>query len=418
MKPELLFHDLLGLGLGWEVTECEHNGKFGSILIHVKETEHLWETERCPKCGGRVGCRDHTESMRWRHLNCFEHECELECRLPRGGCRDCEHVYRVRPPWEGKSKHFTKEFEAFTLLLAREMPMAKVAEVMKETDTRLWRMMLAHVESARDEVDFSRVRNVGVDEMNRCKGHRYLSVFADLTDKRVLYATEGKDHMVWDRFAEDLRAHYGDPAKVEQVSMDMSLAYMRGAEKNCENAEIVFDKYHVVAHVNDAVNAVRRREVSMGGWEAREQLKQSRWLWLKNPENLTDKERVRFDRIDRQNLCTAKAYQMRLTLQDIYLIPDVHRAARKFRAWCRWVRRVAAKYKELMFAAMVRCADMIELHLPGILAHWKHRLTNGFMEGLNSVFSAVKRKARGYRTTRYQTAMLYFVAGKLRIPAF
>jgi transposase len=109
----------------------------------------------------------------------------------------------VKPPWEGKSKHFTKEFEAFTLLLAREMPVAKVAEVMKETDTRLWRMILAHVESARDEVDFSQVRKVGVDEMNRCKGHRYLSVFADLSQKRVLYATEGKDHQVWARFAED-----------------------------------------------------------------------------------------------------------------------------------------------------------------------------------------------------------------------
>lgn len=418
MTPEKIFHDLLGLGLDWQVKECEHNGKFGSILIRVGETEHLWEVERCPMCGGRVSCRDHTKPLRWRHLNCFEHECELECCLPRGRCFECGHVYRVDPPWEGKSKHFTKEFEAFALLLAREMPMAKLAEVVHETDTRLWRMVLAHVESAREEADFSQVKYVGVDEMNRCRGHRYISVFADMLEKRVLYATEGKDHTVWDRFAEDLRAHYGDSSNVEQISMDMSLAYINGAKNNCENAEIVFDKYHVIAHANDAVNAVRRREMSMGGWEAREQLKQSRWLWLKNPENLSDKERERFDRIERQNLCTAKAYQMRLTLQDIYLIQDIDLAKRKLLAWCRWVRRVAKKYKELMFAAMVKCADMIELHLPGILAHWKHRLTNGFMEGLNSVFSAVKRRARGYRTSRYQIAMLYFVAGKLRIPAF
>jgi transposase len=355
--------------------------------------------------------------MRWRHLNCFEHECELECRLPRGKCQSCGHVYRVRPPWEGKSKHFTKEFEAFALVLAREMPVSKVADVMKETDTRVWRMVLAHVEAAREEVDFSQVDRLGVDEMNRARGQRYISVFADLADRRVLYATEGRDHTVWDRFAEDLRAHYGDPAQVDQISMDMSPAYIRGAQDTCADAEIVFDKYHVIAHANEAVNKVRRRELSMGGWEARTQLKKSRWLWMKNPENLSDKQRAQFDRIDRQNLCTAKAYQMRLTLQDIYTITDVHRAKKRFRAWCRWVRRVAKQYKELMFAAMVKCANMIEVHLPGILAHWKHRLTNGYMEGLNSVFSAVKRKARGYRSPRYQIAMLYFVAGQLRIPA-
>lgn len=417
MKAEDIFHDMLGLGLNWEVTECEYNGKYGSISIHVKETVRLWESERCPKCGGLVRGYDHTESMRWRHTDCFEHRSDLEARLPRGKCKGCGHIYRVRPPWEGKSKHFTKGFEAFALVLAREMPMARLAGVTNETDTRLWRLVLAHVESARTDADFSQVRHLGVDEMNRCRGHRYLSVFADLAEKRVLFATEGKDKTVWDRFDEDLRAHHGDPAQIEQISLDMSPSYIIGAESTCENAEIVFDKYHVIAHVNDAVNKVRQREVSQGDYDTRELLKRSRWLWLKNPGNLSDTERRRLDRIDRQNLCTAKAYQMRLTLQDIYAIPDVGRAKRKLRAWCRWVHRVAKTYTTLMFSSMVKCATMIELHLPGILAHWKHRLTNGFMEGLNSVFSAVKRRARGYRTPRYQIAMLYFVAGKLRIPA-
>jgi len=417
MTPEKIFHDLLGLGLSWVVEECLYDGQHTKVVLRVKETEHLWEQERCPKCGGRVSLYDHTEPLRWRHLNCFEHECEIECRLPRGRCASCEHTYRVRPPWEGKSKHFTKEFEAFTLILAREMPMKKVGDILKETDTRLWRLVLLHVDAAYSEADFSGVTCVGVDEMSRCRGHRYVSVFADLVEKRVIFATEGKDQTVWDRFSAALQAHYGHADKIREVSMDMSPAYVAGVTKNCPNAEIVFDKYHVIAHVNQAVDEVRRCEMRTGGWDVRQQLKATRWVWLKNPQNLTTKEQKRLDRVDQQNRCTAKAYQMRLTLQDIYLLNDVNVAKRKLRAWCRWVHAVARRHVSLMFAHMVKCANMIEVHLNGILAHWKHRLTNGFMEGLNSVFSAVKRKARGYRSPRYLIAMLYFVAGKLRLPA-
>lgn len=411
-----MFHSLLGLGLSWSVEECIYE-EHRKIVLHVKETEHLWEQERCPQCTGRVRCYDHTEPLRWRHLNCFEHECEIECRLPRGRCASCAHTYRVRPPWEGKSKHFTKEFEAFTLVLAREMPVKKVADILKETDTRLWRMILAHVDAAYAEADFSGVRCVGVDEFSRCRGHRYLSIFADLLQKRILFATEGKDQTVWDRFAEALVAHNGRAASIREVSMDMSGSYIVGATRNVPDAEIVFDKYHVIAHVNEAVDETRRQEMRMGGWDARKELKKTRWVWLKNPENLTVKECKRLSRVDQRNRCTAKAYQMRLTLQDIYRIEQVEVAKKKLRAWCRWVRTIAHRHPTLMFLKMVKCASMIEVHLNGILAHWKHRLTNGFMEGMNSVFSAVKRKARGYRSPRYLTAMLYFIAGRLRIPA-
>src|SRR5262249_22618710 len=110
-------------------------------------------------------------------------------------------------------------------------------------------------------------------------------------------------------------------------------------------------------------------------------------------------------------------YQMRLVLQDIYRSPSATVAHRRFRVWCRWVRWVARFHKSRLFASMVKAAQMVEEHLAGILAHWKWGITNAFMEGLNSVFSAVKRKARGYRSTTYLIRMLYLVAGKLRIPS-
>lgn len=132
-----------------------------------------------------------TETLTRRHHNVFQHRCAITCRLPRGKCRQCGHVFRVRPPWEGLSTRSTKEFAAFALLLKRELPMCKVAALVGETDARLWRMLFRPADAAYAEADFSKVCCVGVDE---------LSVFADLMQKRVLFATEGKDHSVWEKF--------------------------------------------------------------------------------------------------------------------------------------------------------------------------------------------------------------------------
>jgi transposase len=418
MTPEKLFHELLGLGLNWEVIESGFERESGTVHLEIRETPGLWDSARCPKDGGLVFCYDHTEVITWRHLNVFQHRCELTCRLPRGKCRQCGHVFRVRPPWEGLSTHFTKEFEAFALLLMREMPMSKVGEAVGETDTRLWRMLFRQVDAAYAEADFSQVCCVGVDEMSVRKGHEYISVFADLVRKRVLFATEGKDKQTWVKFLEALEQHNGHRHSITQASMDMSVAYQSGVAENCRNAQVVFDKFHVIKNVSAAVDRVRRAEVRLGGQGVWEALHKSQWLWRKNPENLTDQEQARLAGIKDKNLCTAKAYQMRLVLQDIYRSIDAGSARHRFKIWCRWVRWVARFYKASLFASMVKMAQMIENHLAGILAHWKSGVTNAFMEGLNSVFSATKRKARGYRSTTHLVTMLYFTAGKLRLPQF
>ncbi len=418
MTPEKLFHELLGLGLNWEVIESRFERESGTVFLEIRETARLWESERCPKDGGLVFCYDHTEELTWRHLNVFQHRCQITCRLPRGKCRQCGHVFRVRPPWEGLSLHFTKEFEAFALLLMREMPVSRVAKLVGETDTRLWRMLFRQVDAAYAEADFSSVCCVGGDELSVRKGHEYVSVFADLLRKRVLFATEGKDHTVWERFGAALEAHNGHRHALTQVSMDMSPAYQKGVRETCRNAQVVFDKFHVIAHANQGVDEVRRAEVRLGGAGVWEALRRSQWLWRKNPENLTEQEQARLAGIDQKRLRTAKAYQMRLVLQDIYRSATATVARHRFRVWCRWVRWVARFQPKNLLRSMVKVADLVEHHLAGILAHWKWGVTNAFLEGLNSVFSATKRKARGYRSTTHLITMLYFVAGKLRLPPF
>ncbi|HIG31665.1 MAG TPA: hypothetical protein EYQ50_29160 [Verrucomicrobiales bacterium] len=172
-----------------------------------------------------------------------------------------------------------------------------------------------------------------------------------------------------------------------------------------------------IANVNKAIDKVRRGEIRKGGKGVWEQLKQSCWLWRKNPENLTEKENKRLDQIDQESLLTAKAYQMKLELQKIYLVKDAREAARRLRIWRWWVERTARKYSHSILNPMVTVAQTIKRNIKGVVAHWKSGLTNAYMEGLNSVFQATKRKARRYRSSVYLITMLYFIAGKLHLPA-
>jgi transposase len=188
-----------------------------------------------------------------------------------------------------------------------------------------------------------------------------------------------------------------------------------GVEENLGNAEIVFDKFHVIQQVVEGVSQVRRLE-SQSDPRAGELLAKTQWIWNKNPENWTDKEGARWEQLHQEHLATGTAYQMRLVLQGVYQLACPKEARRKFLDWCQWVRHAAVDGSAKLLAPMVDMANMIENHLEGILAHWKKGLTTAFLEGLNSLFSATKRKARGYRTTKYMTVMLYFVAGKLTIP--
>lgn len=413
MTPEKTFSELLGLGKSWRVVRTEYEVKESTFVICVEETPELWP-EESQRAGTTVACYDHVEAMQWRHLNVFSKECVIVCALPRGKRSDDGKVYRVTPPWEGRSKHFTREFEAFALTLMREMPVKRAGEILGETDHRMWRMLFAHVDAAYAQLSLEDVVWVGADEMNRRKGRNHLTVFADLVEKRVIFATPGKDSSTWEAFAAELVKHNGHPKAITQVAIDMSAAYTKGVRENLGNAQVVYDKFHVVQNVVEACNDVRKAESRLSP-EHQQRLERTRWLWSKNPENWTRKEAQRWETMAKERGATGLAYEMRLVLQDIYRCPCVREARQKFADWCAWVHAMSEEVGELL-EPMVGVAGMVERHLEGILAHWKQGLTTAFMEGLNSLFSAVKRRARGYRSVEHMITMLYFVAGKLRIP--
>jgi transposase len=256
---------------------------------------------------------------------------------------------------------------------------------------------------------------IGADELSARKGHDYLGVFADLQAKGVIFAKEGKDATTFQRFADALHAHNGHPKAITQAAIDMSPAYQKGIQDNLGNAKIVFDKFHTVALVNDAVGKVRRSKAQQGDIAFKKQLKGSRWIFRKNPRNLTKKQAQDLESLDLKNMATGVAYRMRLNFQHVYRSSNKEIARKNFLKRTKWVRRKASKMGSLL-TPMEKVAKSVEKHLEGILAHWKQRLKTAFMEGLNNVFSAVKRKARGNRSSVYMITMLYLVAGKLRIP--
>jgi len=418
MDLEKTFHGLLGLDERWEVCGVDYDEENERFFLVIRETAQLWPQERCPHDGcasDGITCHDHTQTRGWRHLDVFGKRADLLCNVPRGRCPQCRKVYRVKVPWEGRGKHFTTGFEGFALALMREMPVSKAAEIIQETDQRMWRMLFAHVDAAYQQLDLSELTWIGADEMSTRKGHHYLTVFADLLARRVIFATEGKDAQTFEALVQALGQHNGHPKAITQAAIDMSPAYRKGVRENLPNAQVVFDKYHVVALVNGAVDEVRRAEARHSP-ELKQQLKDSRWIWRKNPGNLTDRQQDQLAELDQENLATATAYQMRLNLQAIYRSRTAATARKRLLHRSGWVARKAKKLGALL-QPMARVATTVSAHLEGILAHWQQGLTTAFLEGLNSVFSAVKRKARGYRSTVYMITVLYFVSGKLTIPA-
>src|SRR6266516_1907165 len=310
MIPEKVFQKILVLGDGWRVERVDYVEKESKVLIRIEETPALWASESCPHCNVKsIGGYDHAPQRTWRHLNVCQLQSEIVCALPRGQCKSCHKIYTVRAPWEGRSRGLTQEFEAFALTLMREMPVKKAGEILGETDQKLWRALFAHVDAAWAESSWWKVVWVGADEMNRKKGHNYLTVFVDLEAKRVLLAVEGKDAGTWERFAEQLGQHNGHPKAITQMAIDMSPAYLKGVKENFGNAQLVFDKFHVIAAANEGVEKVRRLEAQADELKAR-QLAKSQWIFRKNPQRHTEREQARLEQMDWKHLMTVTAYQM------------------------------------------------------------------------------------------------------------
>ena len=354
----------------------------------------------CPDCG-TVDCPTHDTVMKtWRHLDFFQHQAFLHARTPRIICPKCG-VRLVGVPWARPGSGFTLLFEALVMTLVKHMPVAAAARLIGEHDTRTWRIVFHYVEEALARVDLADLRRICIDETAAKRGHDYITLFVDIDRRRVVYIADGKDADTVAEFADHVDARGGDASRVKEVCVDMSGAFIKGVTENLTEAEITFDKFHVMKLIGDAVDKVRRAES-----KSRPELKRSRYLWLKNETNLNAAQRATLGSLRHTNLKTARAYHLRLAFQDIYKEYSREWATLHLDRWYSWARRSRLE-------AMKQVAATIDRHKDGILAWFDSGIANGLIEGINSLVQAAKAKARGYRNRKTLKVVTYLIAGKL-----
>ncbi|MDA3869711.1 MAG: ISL3 family transposase [Gammaproteobacteria bacterium] len=393
-----LFAAALGLQQPWYVSGLEFSVLNKRLDIEIDfEPGSLFP---CPVCGTPSKAYD-TTTKSWRHLNFFQHEAHLIARVPRVACPNGCGTKRVEVPWARSGSGFTLLFESLLLAFCREIPVAKVATMVSVHDTRLWRMLHHYIDKARRKVDFSKVSRVGMDETSSKRGHDYITLFCDMDERKLLFATEGKDMATVGAFKSDFEAHNGCAEKVTQVSCDMSPAFISGVAKEMPKADITFDKFHVIKLLNEGVDEVRRKEV-----KENEVLKGTRYLWLKNKVNLTQKQHGTFDGLSELNLKTSRAYHLKINFQEFYNCPDRESGEACLNRWYYW-----ATHSRI--APMIKVAKTIKRHWDGVLSWFDSHLTNALLEGMNSLIQAAKSRARGYRSNRNFIAMAYLIGAKL-----
>jgi transposase len=399
MRDTDLFQMALGVKPPWVVQRSEFDAMARRLDIYLDFARGSRFV--CPQCGTADCPAYDSEERTWRHLNFFQHEAHLHARVPRVTCKSCG-IKQVSVPWARPDSGFTLLFEALVMAMVQAMPVAVVARMIDEWDTRLWRIIHHYVERARDRTDYSEVTSVAFDETASRRGHNYVSLFVDLVRRRVLFVAEGKDAGTVEAFANDLAAHGGNPKAIAEVCIDMSPAFIAGIAQSLPNAQITFDKFHLVKLINEAVDAVRRTEQ-----KSHAELKNSRYLWLKNPRNLSERQRTQLSNLSGSNLKTGRAYRIRLAFQELYAQP-ASSAALFLKKWYWW-----ATHSRL--PPMIEAARMVKRHWNGILRWFHSKIANGIMEAINSLVQAAKAKARGYRSTRNLKAIIYLIAGKLEL---
>jgi len=343
-----------------------------------------------------------TSNKTWKHLNFFEHECYLHARVPRVKLENGK-VKQIQTPWEGLSNGFTLLFEAFLLQLCQAMPVNKVATITKTSDDKLWNMLEKYVDQTREHEDFKEIVSIGLDETSRAKGHEYITLFVDLQQRRTIFITEGKDNTTVERFAEDFEEHKGNVDTIANVSCDMSPAFIKGVKEYLPKSQITFDKFHILKIINEAVNSVRKQEVSTN-----KLLTGTKYIWLKNYNNLTVKQKEILESLtmSNMNIKTMRAYNIRQAFQDIYQATSQEEFVTYLNKWYYW-----ATHSKL--EPMIKAAKTVKRHWDGIVRWYKSKINNGILEGLNSVIQAAKSKARGYKTFKNYKIIVYLLTGKL-----
>jgi transposase len=404
MDEKQLFGLALGLTAPWFIDRVEFdpaNKRLDLFLGFGKGSKFA-----CPECDGGDPCPVHdTKERTWRHLDFFQHQAYLTAKVPRVTCSQ-HGVHQVNVPWARPGSGFTLLFEALALCMAKEMAVAGTAKVMNCQQASLWRILAHYVTATVAQEDYTRVTKVGVDECSKRKGHNYITTFCDLQESRVVHVAEGRDSGTFSGFARFLGEHGVDRSQITDLCMDMWEAYLRGAREEFPGAAVTFDRYHVMVLMNKAIDEVRREETLEHPWSMRG----SRYLWLRNPDNLGSRQREKLQVLKLIGRKTARAYQIKLALQELWKHEDRAEAEEYLARWYSWARRCRLEPVKSL-------AQTIKRHWDGVLHFITSQITTGIVEGLNSKIKTAMKRAYGFKSFVYLRTIIYLVAGKLNFPS-
>lgn len=400
-----LYRQLLGLTTPWTVERVELDVAREHVEVYVG---HLaGQRFGCPECGRELGTYDHLAERVWRHLDSCQFLTYLHARPPRVSCP--EHgVHQVTLPWAQVGSRFTNLFEVLAIDVLLAANVKRAAGILRITWDEAWHLMERAVIRGRAAKGSQMPRQMGIDEKAIAKGHRYMTLVCDLQAATVEYIGE-------DRKETSLGAYFDafqkeDREAIEAISLDMWPAYINACRDKVPDADdkMVFDRFHIMRHVVDAVDKVRKQEHKALMAVGDDTLTKSKYLWLTSPENMTDKARDRFEEFKSAELKTGRAWALKEALRELWSYTSVAWATKFWKRWYFW-----ATHSRLV--PMMEAAKLIARHLQNVLTYFTHRITNAVAEGLNSKIATVQKRACGYRNPDHFKIAVYFHCGGLNL---
>lgn len=350
----------------------------------------------CDGCG-HVAHRVHECNERWvSDLPILDAATHLLVWRRRVWCNHCGGPKLERLSWLGRNRRTTRRLEESVARLCEMLPVGHVAEFYGLHWDTVKAIDKNSLQDRLGPVDLSGVTAIGMDEFAIHKGHRYATVVVDLLRKRVLWVGQGRSRESIRPFFELLGEE--GRKRLQAVAMDMNGAYEEEVRHQCPQAEVVFDLFHVVAkYGREVLDRVRLDEAKRVGEdkEARKVIKSSKWLLLRNRENLKRPEdHVRLDELLEANQALMMAYVLKDALKQLWTFRDAAQARTSWEQWC-------AQAMESGIEPLILFAKRLQPYLEGILAHCRWPFHTSLLEGINNKIKVIKRMAYGFRDEEY-----------------
>lgn len=408
MRDIDLYHHLLGLRDPWVVSEVQLDVQEQRVDVWVKHPKGLsW---RCPECDAEGPLHDHAGERVWRHLDSCQFQTFLHARPPRVLCS--EHgVRQVRLPWAEAHGRFTMLFERFAIEVLSHSPIEAGRKILRISWDEAWHLMERAVQRGEGRKPKRIIALLGVDEKSVGSGQDYVTVVCDLERGTVEEVTEGNNCASLQRYFEGLTAEQREG--IEAVAMDMAGGYINAVSGSLAKGreKIVFDRYHIMKLMNEALDKVRKQEHALLAAKGNGILKGTKFMWLYSQKKLPLTYQDAFAGLKNSNLKTARAWAIKESLRDLWR-EDTRECAEAF--WKRWF--FWASHSRLR--PVKKIAKTLKEHLYGILSYCEHRITNALTEGINSQIETLQKAACGFRNKeRLRTVILFHLGGLDMSPA-